>query len=96
MEYKKNAKSISDILLMLQICGPVISDTGKTADFMKKVSYFRFAAYLRPLEIDKDSHIYPESRFMVTQIISSGLPQIEKILGRYMKVDLAHPPMGLE
>ena len=42
-----NAKSIIDIILMLQSRGLVISDTDKAADFLKKVSYFRFAAYLR-------------------------------------------------
>lgn len=55
MEYTKSAKSIIDIILMLQSRGLVISDTDKAADFLKKVSYFRFAAYLRPLEIDKDA-----------------------------------------
>ena len=47
MEYTKSAKSIIDIILMLQSRGLVISDTDKAADFLKKVSYLRFAAYLR-------------------------------------------------
>lgn len=64
MEYTKNAKSIADIILMLQSRGLVISDTDKAADLLKKVSYFRFAAYLRPLEIDKDAHTYkPGAKF---------------------------------
>ena len=58
MEYTKSAKSIIDIISMLQSRGLVISDPDKAADFLKKVSYFRFAAYLRPLEIDKDAHTY--------------------------------------
>ena len=64
MEYTKSAKSIADIISMLQSRGLVISDTDKAADFLRKVSYFRFAAYLRPLEIDKDAHTYkPGAKF---------------------------------
>lgn len=64
MEYTKSAKSITDIISMLQSRGLVISDTDKAADFLKKVSYFRFAAYLRPLETDKVAHVYkPGVRF---------------------------------
>ena len=53
MEYTKSAKSITDIISMLQSRGLIISDTDKAMDFLSKVSYFRFAAYLRPLEIGK-------------------------------------------
>ena len=64
MKYTKSAKSITDIISMLQSRGLIISDTYKAEDFLKKVSYFRFAAYLRPLEINKDTHAYkPGAKF---------------------------------
>lgn len=58
MEYFKIAKSIPDIVSMLQSRGLIISDIEQATDYLKKVSYFRFAAYLRPFESDKETHIY--------------------------------------
>ena len=58
MEYTKTAKSIPDIVSMLQSRGLVISNMDQATDYLKKVSYFRLAAYLRPLESDKEAHTY--------------------------------------
>ena len=64
MEYTKTAKSITDLIEMLHERGLTISDVGKAQDFFQKVSYFRIAAYFRPLEQDKETHIYkPGSTF---------------------------------
>lgn len=56
MEYFKIAKSIPDIVSMLQSRGLIISDIEQATDYLKKVSYFRFAAYLRPFESDDVVH----------------------------------------
>lgn len=58
MNYLNTAKSIPDLIFMLESRGLKIQDETKAAEFLKSVSYFRLAAYLRPLEEDKQKHIY--------------------------------------
>lgn len=58
MNYFKTAKSIPDLILMLESRGLKIQDKATASDFLHNVSYFRFAAYLRPLEQDKRTHLY--------------------------------------
>ena len=43
--------------MQLKNRGLIISDESLASDFLEHVSYFRFAAYLRPMEIDK-AHNY--------------------------------------
>ena len=49
---------------MLQNRGLAFSSLTKAEEFFKNVSYFRISSYLRPLEQEKDAHIYkPGSKF---------------------------------
>ncbi|MBQ9475425.1 MAG: Abi family protein [Bacteroidales bacterium] len=68
MAYTKTAKSIPELISMLQSRGLIISDIDQATDYLKKVSYFRLAAYLRPLEADKETHSYkPGAKFETAQ-----------------------------
>ena len=60
MEYTKTVKSTPDIILMLQDRGLKFSNVSNAEDFFRRVSYFRVAAYLRPLEQDKVTHTYKQ------------------------------------
>lgn len=64
MTYFKTAKSLPDLVSMLQSRGLIISDINQATDFLKKVPYFRVAAYLSPLEADSENHFYkPFAKF---------------------------------
>lgn len=56
MEYDKPALSIAQQLAVLQQRGLTIQDMTAAEKFLWQVSYFRFAAYLRPLESDRQTH----------------------------------------
>ncbi|MBR3501213.1 MAG: Abi family protein [Bacteroidales bacterium] len=68
MNYFKIAKSIPDLIVMLKHRGLAVEDDVKAAEFLKSVSYFRLAAYLRPLEKDKQSHSYKAGSSLDTAI----------------------------
>jgi abortive infection bacteriophage resistance protein len=44
--------------------GLIIADEQKAINYLKVISYFRLANYLRPMEKDKETHLYkPNSYF---------------------------------
>ena len=62
--YTKQALSISEQIKLLKSRGLNIADFSKASKFLGEISYFRFIQYLRPMEVDKVTHIFkPNSRF---------------------------------
>lgn len=57
MKYSNLPLDITDIIKQMKSRGLSITDENKATTFLENVSYFRFAAYLRPMEIDA-SHNY--------------------------------------
>ena len=51
--YTKQPLSIADQIARLKAQGLVINDEELAAKTLGEISYFRFAAYLRPMEADK-------------------------------------------
>ena len=58
MEYKKIALDTSDLLVMLKQRGLQISDEQEALRTLAVVSYFRLVCYFRPMEIDKQTHVF--------------------------------------
>ena len=56
MEYTKTALDIPAIIALLQSRGLAVLNQNAAESFLRHVSYFHFAAYLKPLEADHDSH----------------------------------------
>ena len=54
--YTKQPISIEDQIAKLRSLGLIIADEDKARKTLSEVSYFRFAAYLRPMEADKQTH----------------------------------------
>lgn len=52
MKYSNLPLDITDIIKQMKSRGLSITDENKATTFLENVSYFRFAAYLRPMEID--------------------------------------------
>ena len=65
MEYTNPPLDTATLLANLQNEGLAIEDERKAIAFLENVSYFRFAAYLRPLKAS-DKHAYKERTFMET------------------------------
>ena len=62
--YTKQPLSIADQIARLKAQGLVINDEELAAKTLCEISYFRFAAYLRPMEADKHTHQFkPGSTF---------------------------------
>ena len=62
--YTKQPLSITDQIARLKAQGLAINDEELAAKILSEVSYFRFAAYLRPMEADKQTHQFkPGSTF---------------------------------
>ena len=62
--YTKQPLSIEDQIAKLKFLGLVIADETNAKKVLGEVSYFRFAAYLRPMEADKNTHQFkPDSTF---------------------------------
>ena len=62
--YTKHPLSIEDQIAKLKFLGLVIADETNAKKVLGEVSYFRFAAYLRPMEADKNTHQFkPDSTF---------------------------------
>ena len=62
--YTKQPISIADQIARLKSLGLIIADEAKAEKTLGEVSYFRFAAYLRPMEADKQTHQFkPNSTF---------------------------------
>ena len=56
--YTKPPLSIADQIARLKAQGLVINDEELAAKTLGEISYFRFAAYLRPMEADKQTHLF--------------------------------------
>lgn len=64
MNYDKLPLDYSDIINLLKSRGLVINYESEALEFFKRVSYFRLANYLHPMEKDKVNHIFkPNSNF---------------------------------
>ena len=62
--YTKQPLSIDDQIAKLRSQGLIIADEDCAKKALGEVSYFRFAAYLRPMEADKQTHQFkPGSTF---------------------------------
>ena len=76
--YDKLPLSIADQIDRLKGLGLHFEDEQNAAKILSEVSYFRFVAYLRPLEADKISHrMKPNATF-------------EKGLAMYPKIPLSN------
>ena len=56
MKYNKQPLDIPALLAMLKARGLTIEDEQQAERTLGFVSYFRLANYLRPMEVDKDTH----------------------------------------
>lgn len=64
MIYTKQAITLTDQINILKQRGLTIDDENEALDVLGHVSYFRLAGYWRPLEQDKQRHIFkPNSHF---------------------------------
>ena len=64
MKYNKQPLDIPAQIAMLKGRGLNIADEQATEKTLNKISYFRLAAYLRPMEADKNTHQYkPDASF---------------------------------
>ena len=62
--YTKQPLSIDDQIAKLRQQGLIIANEDTARKVLGEVSYFRFAAYLRPMEADKKTHKFkPGSTF---------------------------------
>lgn len=60
MDYSKQALGFLDQVKMLKSRGLIIIDDNLAIEYLKSISYFRIACYLRPMESDKVNHVYKE------------------------------------
>lgn len=64
MKYNKQPLDIPAQIAMVKGRGLAIADEQAAEMTLNKISYFRLAAYLRPMEADKNTHQYkPEAPF---------------------------------
>lgn len=63
MMYTNKPLSTSEIISQMKNRGLIIADEQYAANFLEHVSYFRFAAYLRPMETDLRHNYKPDSSF---------------------------------
>ena len=61
MRYTKEAISIQEQIQLLRERGLIINDEAFAEHFLSRVSYFRLAAYWRPMEADKEMHQFKEN-----------------------------------
>lgn len=62
--FAKLATTVEDQLKILRSRGMQIDDESVAIEFLQHVSYYRLAAYWRPLELDSTSHVFqPGSTF---------------------------------
>lgn len=90
--YTKQPISITDQIAKLKSQGLIIVDEAKAEKTLGEVSYFRFAAYLRPMEANKQTHQFkPNSSFenamalyefdcSLRQLLFSAIQRIEVAL----------------
>lgn len=106
MIYTNIPLDTSGIIIQLKNRGLFISDESFAPDFLEHVNYFRFAAYLRPMEIDK-AHNYKTGAFFdnavklyrfyseLRQLVISAIQRIEVSLRAKIinKFSLGHGAM---
>ena len=64
MIYSKTPLDYEQLIQMLKERGLIIADEQKAIDHLRVISYFRLANYFRPMERDKENHLYkPNSYF---------------------------------
>lgn len=64
MEYTKQLLTLDQQISMLKGRGLNIADEQAAEKTLSRISYFRLAAYLRPMEADKNTHQYkPNASF---------------------------------
>ena len=64
MKYSKTPLDYEQLIQMLKERGLIIADEQKAIDHLRVISYFRLANYFRPMERDKENHLYkPNSYF---------------------------------
>ena len=80
MKYNKQALDIPAQLAQLQQRGLVITDLAKAGQFLNNVSYFRFAAYLRPLESNPIHQFKAGSTFEQAEALYTFDAELRKIL----------------
>lgn len=90
--YTKQPISIADQISKLKSQGLIIVELNKAEKILGEVSYFRFAAYLRPMEANKQTHQFkPNSSFenavalyefdcSLRQLLFSAIQRIEVAL----------------
>lgn len=61
MKYLKEPLTTSQIIDVLKERGLSIEDEDAAVHYLEHISYFRFAAYLRPMETDTKLHTYKET-----------------------------------
>ena len=57
-QYTKQALSVTEQIDLLKSRGLNLTDYSAATKFLSEVSYFRFIQYLRPMEMDKTTHIF--------------------------------------
>ena len=58
-QYTKTYQSPSQLLALLKARGLTVNDSAKAENYLRRIGYFRFSAYLYPLlTIPKDRHIF--------------------------------------
>ena len=106
MIYTKQAITLEDQINILKQRGLILNDEDETLDVLGHISYFRLAGYWRPLEQDKQRHIFkPNSHFSTVvslyrfdtelrMLIFSAIQQIEIAVRTKMiqHVALKHGP----
>jgi abortive infection bacteriophage resistance protein len=63
MKYSNLPLDITDIIQQMKSRGLSITDENNATTFLENVSYFRFAAYLRPMEIDAQHNYKSDATF---------------------------------
>ena len=80
MKYNKQALEIPAQLVQLQQRGLVISNLADAEKFLNNVSYFRFAAYLRPLEANPLHQFKPGATFEQAVALYTFDVELRKLL----------------
>lgn len=80
MKYSKQALDIPAQLNQLHQRGLEINDSVMAEQFLNNVSYFRFAAYLRPLEADASHHFKEKATFEQAVALYSFDAELRRLL----------------
>ena len=86
MNYFKIAKSIPDLIVMLKHRGLAVEDDVKAAEFLKSVSYFRLAAYLKEHYLKYGKESFPPAWKALE--LASSIFQTIKRRKRLLRVSL--------